>query len=54
MTDSKSPHARMTRQARRISASSDSPLAPPKASPYVLDLLGLARHRPHADLDSII
>jgi len=32
-------HTWMTRLARRISASSGSPLAPPKASPCVLVML---------------
>jgi hypothetical protein len=40
-------HAWMTRLARRISASSDSPLAPPKASPCVLDLLDQSRPQSH-------
>jgi hypothetical protein len=40
-------HTWMTRLARRISASSGSPLAPPKASPCVLDLLGQARPQAH-------
>ena len=55
MTDSESPHALlMTRLALRSSASSGSPLAPPKASPCVLDLLGQARSRSRADSNSII
>jgi hypothetical protein len=65
MTDSESPHARTTRLALRISASSGSPLAPPKASRAseasgasaereILELLGQARHRAHADSESII
>jgi hypothetical protein len=41
-------HAWMTRLARRISASSGSPLAPPKASPCVLDLLGQSRPQAHS------
>ena len=41
-------HTWMTRLARRISASSGSPLAPPKASPCVLELLGQARPQAHA------
>jgi hypothetical protein len=40
-------HTWMTRLARRISASSGLPLAPPKASPCVLELLGHARHQAH-------
>jgi hypothetical protein len=41
-------HPWMTRVARRICASSGSPLAPPKASPCVLELLGHARPQVHA------
>jgi hypothetical protein len=37
----------MTRMARRISASSGLPLAPPKAAPCVLELLGHARPQSH-------
>jgi hypothetical protein len=37
----------MTRMARRIFSSSGSPLAPPKASPCLLDLLGHARPQAH-------
>jgi hypothetical protein len=55
----------MTRLAQRISASSGSPLAPPKASRAsevsgasaqreILDLLDQARPRSRADSDSII
>jgi len=40
-------HTRMTAVALRISASSGLPLAPPKASPCVLDLLGHDRPRAH-------
>jgi len=40
-------HTWMTRLALRISASSGSPLAPPKASPCVLDLLGQSRPQAH-------
>jgi len=36
-------HPWMTRMARRITASSGSPLAPPKASPSILELIGHAR-----------
>ncbi len=38
---------RMTPVALRISASSGLPLAPPKAAPCVLDLLGHGRPRAH-------
>src|SRR3954447_4382961 len=48
------PHAWMTRVARRISASSGLPLAPPKAAPCVLDLLGHARPRSRAAVRPII
>jgi hypothetical protein len=54
MTDSQSAHARMIRPALRISSSSGSPLAPPKASPCVLELLGRANPLAHADQESII
>ena len=40
-------HTWMTRLARRISASSDSPLAPPTASSCVLDLLGQSGPQAH-------
>ncbi len=45
-------HAWMTRMARRISASSGSPLAPPKASPCVLELLGHARPQAHVAMEA--
>ena len=45
-------HTWMTRVARRISASSGLPLAPPKAAPCVLELLGHARHQAHAAMDA--
>jgi hypothetical protein len=54
MTDSQPTHTRLIRPALRISASSGSPLAPPKASPCVLELLGRANPRAHADWESII
>jgi len=41
-------HTWMTHLTRRISSSSGSPLAPPKASPCVLDLLGQARLQAHS------
>jgi hypothetical protein len=41
-------HTWMTHAARRTSASSGSPLAPPKASPCVLEQLGHARPQAHA------
>jgi len=40
--------------ARRISASSGLPLAPPKAAPCVLDLLGHARPQSHGVVESTI
>jgi len=40
-------HTRMAPVALRISASSGLPLAPPKAAPYLLDLLGHGRPRAH-------
>jgi len=54
MTSSRSTHARMIRPALRIPASSGSPLAPPKASPCVLELLDRANPRSHADRKEII
>jgi hypothetical protein len=54
MIDSTTTHIWMTRVARRISSSSGLPLAPPKAAPCVLDLLGHARPQPHAVVESII
>jgi hypothetical protein len=40
-------HTRMPPVALRISASSGLPLAPPKAAPCVLNLLGHGRPRAH-------
>jgi hypothetical protein len=54
MVDSTTPHTWMTRVALRISASSGLPLAPPKAAPCVLDLLGHARPQSHAAAESTI
>src|SRR3954451_12896093 len=54
MTDSTTPRARMTRDIGAGSASSGSPLAPPKASPCVLDRLDLARPRAHTAAKSTI
>src|SRR3954453_15184597 len=54
MADSTPPRARMTRDIGAGSASSGSPLAPPKASPCVLDRLDLARPRAHAAAESAI
>jgi len=54
MVDSTTPHTWMTRVALRISASSGLPLAPPKAAPCVLDLLGPARPQSHATVGSTI
>src|SRR5205807_2257172 len=45
MADLATPRTRMTRDTGAGSVSSGSPLAPPKASPCVLDRLGLARPR---------
>src|SRR5688572_10819225 len=44
----------MARLARRIPSSSGSPLAPPKTSPCVLGLLGQARPRSHANMESTV
>jgi hypothetical protein len=54
MTVNPAPHIRVTHVALRISASSGLPLAPPKAAPCVLDLLGHARLRLHAPEWTII
>jgi hypothetical protein len=48
------PHTWMTRVALRMPSSSGLPLAPPKAAPCVLDLLGHARPQAHAALKPII
>jgi hypothetical protein len=47
MLASPTQHTRTTRLARRISASSGSPLALPKASPCVLNLLGQSNLQAH-------
>ena len=54
MADYTTPRARMARDIGAGSASSGSPLAPPKASPCVLDRLDLARPRAHAAAESTI
>src|SRR3954449_8413718 len=54
MADSKTPRARMTPDICAGSASSGSPLGPPKASPCVLDRLDLARPRAHVAAESTI
>src|SRR3954454_14488017 len=54
MVDSPTPRARMARDIGAGSASSGSPLAPPKASPCVLDRLDLARPRAHVAAESTI
>jgi hypothetical protein len=48
MPATRTAHTWVTRVARRTSASSGSPLVPPKASPCVLELLGHARPQAHA------
>jgi hypothetical protein len=48
MTNPHAKHAWMTHVALRISASSGLPLAPPKAAPSVLDLLGHERPQSHS------
>jgi hypothetical protein len=47
MVDNSPPHTWITPVALRISSSSGSPLAPPKASPCVLDLLVHGRSQAH-------
>lgn len=54
MTASMAPHAWMTHVALHISSSSGLPLAPPKAAPCVLDLLGHARPQSHAATEAVI
>jgi hypothetical protein len=54
MTATAALHTRMTSMARRISASSGLPLAPPKAAPCVLDLLGHGRPRAHTAAEAVI
>jgi hypothetical protein len=54
MTGSATEHAWMTRTTLRISASSGLPLAPPKAAPCVLDLLGRARPQSHLATNPVI
>ena len=54
MTTPTTLHARITSMARRISASSGLPLAPPKAAPCVLDLLGHGRPRAHTAAGVVI
>ena len=53
-TDFPTPHTWMPRVAHRISSSSGLPLAPPKAAPCVLDLLGHARHQAHGAGKSVV
>jgi hypothetical protein len=45
------PHTWMAPVALRIPASSGSPLAPPKASPCVLELLGHGHPQAHGDME---
>jgi hypothetical protein len=54
MIDSTTTHTWMTHVAHRISSSSGLPLAPPKAAPCVLDLLGHARPQSRVAVESII
>src|SRR6266576_4981241 len=54
MADSTARHTWITCLALRISASSGLPLAPPKAAPCVLDLLGRARPQSHLAVKSAI
>ena len=54
MTATTTEHTWMARLAHRISSSSGLPLAPPKASPCVLDLLGQARPQAHAAAEAVI
>ena len=54
MTTSTTAHTWMTCVALRISASSGLPLAPPKAAPCVLDLLGHTRPQAHTAMKAVI
>ena len=54
MTTHAPTHTRIAPVALRISVSSGLPLAPPKAAPCVLDLLGHARPQSHAAVKSAI
>jgi hypothetical protein len=54
MTVSTTSHAWMTHVALHISASSGLPLAPPKAAPCVIDLLGHARPQSHEAMKAVI
>jgi hypothetical protein len=47
-------HTRMTRVARRISSSSVARVPLARFAPCVLDLLGHARPRAHAAMESLI
>ena len=54
MTDTTTTHTRMTRLARRISSSSVARVPLARVAPCVLELLGHARPRAHAAMESII
>lgn len=54
MTTPAPTHTRIAPVALRISASSGLPLAPPKAAPCVLDLLGHGHPRAHVDTREVI
>jgi hypothetical protein len=54
MSSSTTTRTWMTCVALRISASSGLPLAPPKAAPCVLDLLGHARPQSHVVVELLI
>jgi hypothetical protein len=54
MSDSTTTHARMTRVARRISSSSGARVLKAHVAPCVLELLGHARPRAHAAMESLI
>jgi len=53
MTDPTTTHTRMTRVALRISSSSGARVLKAHFAPCVLDLLGHARPRAHAAMESI-
>ncbi len=54
MTDTTIPRTRMTRMDLRISSSSVARVPLARVAPCVLDLLGHARPRAHAAVESII
>jgi hypothetical protein len=54
MTDTTTTHTRLTHLARRISSSSVARVPLARVAPCVLELLGHARPRAYAAMESII